>query len=180
MSAPTGPGMSEQRTFVIRRSVVVPLGLLVILTLALLVVCLVQSQPVTKVVLLSVLLLPLAGLFLESARRRLEIDADGIRAFRSLRNKEMRFDRVTALETVKVRNRVFMTLVAGDDEYLILSNSYADFPGLVRCLVAAVPAAAVTEETRQLADSPPVRHADVAAIWLAVMAMIYILVAQFQ
>lgn len=172
--------MHNDSTFVIRRSVVTPLGLLFILTLALLIVCLLQNQAVAKIVILAILLLPLGVLFLESARRRIEISADGVKAFRSFQERQMAFARVTALETVKVRNRVFLTLSAGEDEYLIISNSYADFPALVRQLVAAVPATAVTEETRQLADGPPIRHADMISIWLAVIALIYILIAQFM
>lgn len=171
--------MNEKLTFVIRRTFVIPLGLLVVMTLALLVICLIQAQPIAKVVILAVLLLPLAIMFAQSAWRRIEIDSECVRAFRPMHNKEMAFADVTSLETVRVRNRVFMTLVAGEDEYLILSNSYADFPGLVRCLVAAVPEAAVTDETRQLAVKPPVRQADVVAVWLAVVALAYILVAQF-
>lgn len=172
--------MHDDSTFVIRRSVVIPLGLLFLLTLALLIVCLLQGQAVAKIVMLAILLLPLAALFLESARRKIEISADGVKAFRSFQGRQMKFARVTALETVKVRNRVFLTLSAGEDEYLIISNSYADFPALVRQLVAAVPPAAVTEETRQLADETPARHADMISIWLAVIALIYILIAQFM
>lgn len=172
--------MRNDSTFVIRRSVVIPLGLLFMLTLALLIVCLVQGQAVVKIVILAVLLLPLAALFLESTRRRVEVGADGVKAFRAFQERQMAFSRVTALETVKVRNRIFLTLSAGEDEYLIISNSYADFPALVRRLVAAVPPTAVTEETRQLVDGPPVRHADMISIWLAVIALIYILIAQFM
>lgn len=172
--------MHNDSTFVIRRSVVIPLGLLFILTLALLIVCLLQGQAVAKIVILAILLLPLAALFLESARRRIEISTDSVKAFRSFQERQMALAEVTALETVKVRNRVFLTLSAGEDEYLIISNSYADFPALARRLVAAVPATAVTEETRQLVDGPPVRHADMISIWLAVIALVYILIAQFM
>ncbi len=171
--------MNEQKNFVIRRAIVIPLGLLVMLTLALLVVCLLQGQALVKIAILIVLLMALSGLFVESARRKIAIDEAGIKAFRGFHNREMSFSSVTALETVKVRNRIFMTLVAGEDEYLIISNAYTPFPALVRCLVAAVPEEAVTAETRQLAANPPVRQADFAAVWLAVLAMLYILVAQF-
>jgi hypothetical protein len=171
--------MGEVQTFAIRRAFVVPLALLVALTLALLIVCLVQDQPVAKVVILAGLLLPLGVMLIESAGRRLEVSNERIRAVRPFRSREIVFSAVTALETVKVRSRVFMTLMAGEDDYLIISNSYADFPGLVNRLIAAVPESAVTEETRQLAVNPPVRQADIASVWLAVIAMTYILVAQF-
>ena len=92
----------------------------------------------------------------------------------------MRFAEVTSLETLRVRSRVFMTLAAGDDDFLIISNSYGDFPALLDSLIESVPAAAVTDETRQLAKQPPLRQADVFTAWFAVVAMAYVLLAQFS
>jgi len=168
-----------QAVFVIRRSFLIPLGLLVAMTLALLVICVVQDQPTAKVVILVGLMLPLTALFIESAGRRINIDRERIRAVRPFRDKQIACTEVTALEAVKVRKRVFLTLVAGEDEYLIISNAYAHFPQLVRQLAAVVPETALTAETRELLDAPPVRQTDVFAVWLAVVAMAYVLIAQF-
>ncbi len=168
------------RTFVIRRSFVFPLALLVVLTLALLVVCVVQGQPTAKIVILAGLSIPLGVLLVESAGRRVVIDDDKVTAFRPFRQRQVAFASVTSLETVRVRNRVFMTLVAGDDDFLILSNSYGDFPDLVQSLMSAVPESTITEETRQLALDPPTRQADVFTAWFAVIALAYVLIAQFR
>lgn len=172
--------MSPARVFVIRRAFVVPMGLLIALTVVLLAVCLLQGQPTAKVVILAGLLVPLAVLFVESAFRRVVIDQDGVTAIRPFRQRQISFADVTGLETVRVRNRVFMTLVAGEDDFLIISNSYGDFPLLVESLVAAVAEGAVTEETRQLAQQPPLRQADVFTAWFAVIALAYVLIAQFR
>lgn len=172
--------MSETRRYVIRRAFVVPLGLLLLLMGTLMVVSLVHGQPVAKVVFLLVFALPMAVLFVASAFRRLEVDASGVTAIRLFRSRRIEFARVTVLETVQVRSRVFLTLAAGDDDFLVISNGYADFSGLVRTLVAALPDGAVTDETRQLAAAPPVRYADIAMAWFAVTALVYILVAQFR
>lgn len=172
--------MPEPRSFVIRRAFVVPLGLVLVLIGALLAVSIAHGQPVAKLVFLLVFALPLAVLFIACAFRRLDLDATGVTAVRLRRRRRIDFARVTALETVQVRSRVFLTLVAGDDEFIIISNGYADFPELVRALVAALPASAVPEETRRLAESPPRRHADVAMAWFAVAAIVYVLVAQFR
>lgn len=171
--------MPEPRVFPIRRAFVVPLGLLPLLVLALLAVCVLQGQPTAKAVLLGVLLLPLTALFVESAGRRLLLDATGITACRPFRRRRVDFATVTSLETVQVRSRAFLTLVAGDDDFLIISNSYRQFPQLVAELVAAVPPAAVTEETRRFAANPSNRPGDIVAVWLAVVAMVYVLAAQF-
>lgn len=168
------------RTFVIRRAFVLPLALLVILTLALLVVCVAQGQPTAKAVILAALILPLVALLVESAGRKVVVDEAGVTSRRPFRQRRVEFAAVTSLETVQVRSRVFLTLVAGDDDFLILSNSYADFPGLVAALVEAVPERTLTEETRQLALDPPKRQADVVTAWFAVIALLYVLIAQFR
>jgi hypothetical protein len=172
--------VSQLRTFVIRRAFVVPMGLLIALMIALLVVCVIQGQPIGKVIILAVLAVPVAVLFVESVLRRVVIEKDGVTAFRLFRQRQIRFADVTGLETVRVRSRVFMTLVAGDDDFLIISNSYADFPALVELLVATVPEGTVTEETQQLAKQPPLRQADIFTAWFAVVALAYVLMAQFR
>lgn len=172
--------MNQVNTFVIRRAFIVPLGLLIALTLSLLVVCVLQGQPLAKVIILAIIIIPLLVLFVESAFRRLVIDQDAVTAFRPFRQRQVRFVDVTSLETVQVRSRVFMTLAAGDDDFLIISNSYGDFPTLVKCLIAAVPEGTVTEETQQLAKKPPIRQADIFTAWFAVTALVYILIAQFR
>jgi hypothetical protein len=144
------------------------------------VVCILQGQPVAKAFILACLILPLAVIFVESAFRRLVIDAEEIIAYRPFRKRRMRFADVTGLETVRVRNRVFMTLVAGDDDFLIISNSYGNFPALLNCLIAAVPEGTVADETEQLAKQPPLRQADIFTAWFAVIAMAYVLLAQFR
>ena len=172
--------MNPTKTFVIRRSLVVPMGLVIALTISLLVVCIVQDQSTGKVILLAGLIVPQVVLFVECAFRRLVIDQNGVTAIRPFRQRVVPFVDVTGLETVQVRSRVFMTLSAGDDVFLIISNAYGDFRALVECLVAAVPAGTVTEETQQLSKKPPVRQADIFTAWFAVIALVYVLLAQFK
>jgi len=150
------------------------------LMVALLIVCVWQGQPIVKILLLAVLIVPLLILFAESAFRRVVVTEDGVTAFRPFRQRELLFTNVTSLETVRVRSRVFMTLVAGDDDFLIISNSYARFPQLVAALVASVPDGTVTQETQQMAQKPPTRQADIFTAWFAVIAMAYVLLAQFK
>lgn len=172
--------MSQLHSFVIRRAFVAPMGLLVALMVALMVVCIYQGQSATKIILLAFFVLPVSILFVESAVRRLEVSRDGVTAFRLFRQRQIRFADVTSLETVQVRSRVFMTLAAGDDDFLIISNSYGGFPALVDLLVSEVPEGTVTEETRQLAEKPILRQADIFTAWFAVIALVYVLFAQFK
>lgn len=172
--------MSESRQYRIRRALVLPMGLLIILTLTLLAIAIFQGQPLGKIVILSGLILPLLVLFVESSFRRIVIRDEGVTAYRPFRKRHISFAEVTSLESVRVRSRVFLTLVAGEDDFLIISNSYGGFPELLQTLANKVPEGAVTEETGQLLQDPPQRQADIFIIWFAVIALIYILVAQFR
>ena len=169
--------MNTQQIFSIRRSFLFPLGLLLLLTGALFVVCLVSGEPTAKILILGFFMLPVTVLFVESTFRRTLLTGDGVVVFKLLRKKELKYAELTAVETVKVRKRVFLTLCAGDD-FLIISNAYANFPGLVQSLLARVPAAAISEETRQMAAAPPVKSTDVISCWLAVALLAFILYIQ--
>jgi hypothetical protein len=172
--------VNPTRTFVIRRTFVFPMALVIVLTAVLLVVCLVQGQAMAKVVILAGLIIPLVVIFVETAFRRVVVDQEGVTAFRPFRQRRVMFSDVTELDTVRVRSRVFMTLSAGPDVFLIISNSYQDFSALLEGLIAAVPEGCVTEATQQLAKQPPLRHADVFTVWFAVVALVYVLIAQFR
>jgi hypothetical protein len=132
------------------------------------------------VIILAGLILPLAALFIESAFRRVVVDDQGVTAYRPFRQRQVCFADVTSLESVRVRSRVFLTLVAGEDDFLIISNSYANFATLLQSLARAVPQGTVTEETEQLLQQPPQRQADIFTAWFAVIALAYILIAQFK
>ncbi len=172
--------MSDTKTYRIRRAFVVPMGLLIVLTIILLGISILQGQPLGKVIILAGLILPLAALFVESSFRRVVVDDQGVTAYRPFRKRQVRFADVTSLESVRVRSRVFLTLVAGEDDFLIISNSYAGFPELLQGLVSFVPQGTITEETKQLLKEPPKRQADIFTAWFAVIALVYILIAQFK
>lgn len=165
------------RTFHIRRTFLLPLGLLLVLCLALLATSIYQHQPVAKPLILGCIILPVAILFVESAFRRAIIGAQDITVLKLLRRKTLTFADMTSVETVMVRKRAFLTISAGED-FLILSNAYADFPGLVHDLLARVPPAVISEESRQMAAAPPVKSSDIVSCWLAVALMAWILYLQ--
>lgn len=169
--------MNSQQKFSIRRSFLFPLGLLLVLTGALLVLCVVRGEPTAKILILGFIMLPVVILFVESVFRRTVLTADGVHVFKLLRQKELKFAELTAVETVRVRKRVFLTLCA-DDDFLIISNAYANFPGLVQTLLARVPAAVISEETKQMAAAPPAKSTDVISCWLAVALLAFILYIQ--
>ncbi len=170
--------MPQELTFTIRRTFLLPLGLLLLLALALLITSIAQDQPIAKAIILAFIMLPVIGFFIESAFRRTVIDAEGITVHKFLRQKHLTFAEMTAVETVMVRKRVFLTLCV-DDEFIILSNAYANFPELVHALLKRVPPAAISDETRKMAEAPPIKSTDIITCWLAVALLAFILYIQF-
>ena len=164
--------------FQIRRTFLLPLGILLILSLTLFATVLIQGQPVIKAVVLGILILPISGLFFESFFRRIHFDDEAITIFKPFREKSLKFSELTEVETLQVKKRVFLTL-STEADFMILSNAYADFPLLVNTILEYSPDHVITDETRQMATSPPSKSSDIFSCWLAAVLMTIILVLQF-
>lgn len=169
--------MADFDKFRIRRAFLLPLGVLFLLCLALLAACVLQGEPGGKVAILSVIILPVGILFVECLFRRAEIGTEEMMVFKLLRRKSLRFAEITAVETVQVRKRAFLTVCAGD-EFVILSNAYGDFSRLVETILARVPVSTISEETRSMAAAPPRKSTDIVSCWLAVALVGFILYIQ--
>ncbi|NIQ96480.1 MAG: hypothetical protein GWO11_05480 [Desulfuromonadales bacterium] len=165
------------KEFVIRRSFLLPLGLLGALIIALGVVCIIQDQPAGKAIILGALLIPVLGLFVESLFRRAIVSEDRLTVKKALREKSVSFSEVTALDLVVVKKRAFLSL-STEESFLILSNAYRDFPELVASLAAKVPEGVMSEETRENCRNVPVKTADIVSCWLAVGLVLFILYLQ--
>ena len=169
--------MSTQPIFTIRKTLLVPVGLLTLLVAALLVIVISQGQPIAKALILALMLLPLLLFFAESAVRRVEIGPEAVTVHKLMRRRSFAYAELTAVEVVVVRQRAFLSLSAGDD-FLILTNGYADFAGLVRALFEKAPEGSVDEESRRQADSLPVKRSDIVSAWLLTVLLVYIIYVQ--
>ena len=167
-----------RETFVIRKSFLVPLGILLAQTLTLFGVGTTHGEPRGKMIILGLIILPVAVVFIESLFRKVSIDPDRIAVDKFFRRRSISFTDVTGVETVQVRKRVFLTIWA-EERFILLSNAYADFPRLMRSLISRVPPEALSEDTRATAANPPVKTTDVISCWLAVALMTMILYIQF-
>lgn len=166
------------QTYRIRPSFLLPLGLVVLLCLVLTAIVIIQHQPPVKLLVVACALLPLGYLFFECVVRRIETDSVGLRMIRLGRVRAFVWSEITAVETVRVRQRAFLTINAGE-EFLIIANMYAGFDRLLSSVLEQVPATAISEETRTLAQAPPVKHSDIVILWGLVMMMAYLIYAQF-
>lgn len=166
------------QTYRIRNSFVLPLGLVVLLCLVLAAIVIIQEQPSAKLLVVGCALLPLGYLLFECVVRRIEVDSDGLRLIRLGRVRAFTWSEITAVETVRVRQRAFLTINAGDD-FLIIANMYAGFDRLLDTVLAQVPATTISEETRALAQAPPTKHSDIVILWGLALMMAYLILAQF-
>ena len=164
--------------FEIRRTFLLPLGILLILSLLLLATVLAQGQPIVKAVILGILILPISGLFFESFFRRIHFDDEAITFYKPFREKRLKFAELTEVETLQVKKRVFLTLSTMED-FMIMSNAYADFPLLVNTILEHSPDQIITDETRRMAANPPSKSSDIFSCWLATILLAIILVLQF-
>lgn len=165
------------QTYRIRPSFLLPLGLVVTLCLVLAAIVIIQHQPPVKLLVVACALLPLGYLLFECGVRRIEIDSDGLRMIRLSRVRAFTWDEITTVETVRVRQRAFLTINAGE-EFLIIANMYAGFDRLLNTVLERVPAGAISEETRLLAQAPPVKHSDIVILWGLALMMAYLIFAQ--
>lgn len=166
-------------TFSIRKNFLIPLGLVVFLTLVLLICCLFLNVPLAKILILGVFILPALLLFIESSQRRIDIDDEGVQIKKTLRSKRISFAEMTAIDTVLVRKRAFISL-SSETDFIIFSNSYENFGQLIKTLLTKAPEKVISEETRQMANNPPEKSGDVFSAWVAVAVLLLIIIVQLK
>ncbi len=169
----------EPSIYSIRKNFLLPLGLVVLLCFILLVTVVLLHLPVAKIIILATFLLPATIIFAESFLRRVYIDESSIKVNKLLRSKQINYAELTAIDTIKVRKRVFVSL-SSEDDFMIISNSYNNFDLLIKELVDKVPAGIVSDETRELSTEPPKKCSDIFSAWLAVAVLLIIIYAQLR
>lgn len=166
-------------TFSIRKSFLLPMGLVVLLTLTLLGCCLFLQVPLAKILILGAFTLPAILLFVESSLRRVIIDDKGVQINKTLRSKRIDYSEMTAIDTVLVRKRAFIS-VSSETDFIIFSNSYAQFGQLVKVLLDNAPSKVVDAETTQMAANPPEKSSDIFSAWVAVAVLTLIIYVQLK
>jgi len=169
----------EPSIYSIRKSFLLPLGLVVLLSFILLISALSLGLPVAKIIILGVFLIPVCILFIESSLRKVQDGESSVQVKKLFRKKAIDYAELTAIDTIQVRKRAFISL-SSENDFLILSNSYEHFGQLLQQLVQKVPTTVVSEETRELAENPPSKCSDVFSAWLAVAVLALIIFVQLR
>ncbi len=118
-------------------------------------------------------------MFIESSLRKVQVGESSVQVKKLFRKKAIDYAELTAIDTIQVRKRAFISL-SSENDFLILSNSYEHFGQLLQQLVQKVPTTVVSEETRELAENPPSKCSDVFSAWLAVAVLALIIFVQLR
>ncbi|MCK5912550.1 MAG: PH domain-containing protein [Desulfuromusa sp.] len=169
----------DSSTYTIRKTFLIPLGLAVLLSFILLASALFLQLPTAKTIILAAFLLPVCVIFAESSFRKVSVTDDAIRVNKLFRSKRLSYAELTAIDTIQVRKRVFVSL-SSEEDFMILSNSYDQFGLLLKQLLSKVPANVVSNETKQLAENPPKKCSDIYSAWLAVAVIALIIYVQLR
>lgn len=169
--------MMDTSEFSIRKNFLLPLGLVLIFSILLLILCIIQQQPIAKILILSAVLVPVSILFIESSLRRVFLEEEALVVRKLFRRKRLVYTDITSVDTVLVRRRAFLS-ISTEPDFVILSNSYADFATLVEQLLKKVPESTISMETQQMAANPPTKSGDIFSAWLAASLLLLILYVQ--
>ena len=169
----------DSSTYTIRKTFLLPLGLAVLLSFILLASALFLQLPMAKTMILVGFLLPVCIIFAESSLRKVDVTDEAIKVNKLFRSKRLSYAELTAIDTIQVRKRIFVSL-SSEEDFIILSNSYDQFGLLLKQLLSKVPENVVSNETRQLAENPPKKCSDIFSAWLAVAVLALIIYVQLR
>ena len=165
------------KRYKIQTALLLPLGLSLLFGFLLLALCLYQKEPVSKLVILSLIILFFAIVFLESSFRCIVIDDSAITHHKLLRQKTLSWAEINSFDALSLKKRVFSTL-SSEDSFLIFTNAYANHADLMQEILARLPENSASAETRELASFPPVKRGDIISFWITAIILGGILLYQ--
>ncbi len=164
----------SQRTYTIRRAFLIPLGVDTVLLLCLLALSLLAQGSTTERLVFAIFFFPSAYLFLESLRRRVTVDDEGIVLRRLWREKRVPWEGITSVGSLTVHRKVYILLTTTRG-FFIVSNAYERFAELTDAIVSHVDPSRVEEAVRLQAGGEPLRSAHIAMAWIAAVFMVGII-----
>jgi hypothetical protein len=166
--------MSE-RTYKIKKSLLVPLAVDLFLLFLLLLLSLLFKGSFTERVFLFVIFFPLALAFFEALSREVLTEDKGIKIRKFARRRELSWEDITHVGVVVIRKKVYLLLTTVKGFYFI-SNAYEVFYGLVKDVADHVGMEKVEEDVRIQMDHPVKNISDVISSWLAAVVILAIIV----
>lgn len=156
--------------FKIRRALLIPFGINVLLLLTLLGLSLFFKGSAVERIVLLLITLPTAVLFLEATNRSVTITEQGLRIRKFLRNKEVFWGDISHVGCLIIRRKVYL-LITSTKGFHILSNAYDDYSALISRISENCGPEKTEEDVRALTGKPLNNLADLISMWFAVAAI---------
>ncbi len=156
----------ETTTYTTRQGFLIPFFLVFLLLLVLLILSIFDRLFPPEIVVLTIIFIPTAYIFLESAWRRTIIESDGVRIRKLFREKHLLWGDITNIDVLTVRKKVYLLLTTTKGFYA-LANSHGNFTSLVQDIVRYVDPEKIEEGVRDVIEHPVVRISDVISAWTA-------------
>lgn len=164
-----------QNVYRIRRSFLIPFSVDFILLFFLLLLSYFSSGSNLERILLTTIFIPVLYVLLESSFRMIRTGDQGIMIRKFMRKKELRWEDITHVGAMILRNRVYLLLTTVKGFY-ILSNAYEKFSTLVGDLVGHMDNEKVEEEVKRQMEHPARNMSDIIMTWVTAMVLAGIIV----
>ena len=155
-----------QTAYKIKKSLTIPLVLDACLSLLLLPVAIFKNGSAIEIFMLSVGCAVLLIVALELMIREIITDDSGMRIKKILKKKELFWNDITHVGSMAVHKKIYLLLTTTKG-FHIISNAYANFPSIVKDILAGVEKDRIEEGISELVQSPVRRVSDIILSWAA-------------
>jgi hypothetical protein len=162
----------------IRKALLIPFGVVVILLSALLSISIVWRGSTTERLVLVILFFPALYLFLEALYRKVTITDGGVTLQKFFRKKDLLWGDITHVGHLIIRKKVYilLTTVKG---FHIISNAYEEFSGLVKDICDHSDKEKVEEQLVGQIENPVRDFSNIVSTWVAALVIFVIIVTKF-
>ena len=161
----------SRRFYGVRKALLIPLGLDVILLFGLLTNAVLLKGETAEKLVFALFFVPTLGIFLVSYRRRVAVAEDGLVIRRFWGEKALAWGEITQVGCLTLHRKVYLLLTTVKG-FFIVSSVLEGFPALAEEIVTYVGAERVEEDCRLQAGQAVAGLAAIAPAWIAAAAMI--------
>jgi hypothetical protein len=169
-----GQSDMPQRFYGVRKALLIPLGLDVVLLFALLMNALLRKGDTAEKLVFTLFFVPTLALFLVSYRRRVAVAEGGLVIRRLWGDAVLSWDEITHVGCLTLHRKVYLLLTTVKG-FFIVSSVLEGFSALAEEIVAHVGLEKVEEDCRLQTGRAVAGIANIASAWIAAAVMIGII-----
>ena len=164
----------SQRFYRVRKALLIPLGLDVVLLFGLLTNAVLLKGETAEKLVFALFFVPTLAIFLVSCRRRVAVAEDGLVIRRFWGERSLAWGEITHVGCLTLHRKVYLLLTTVKG-FFIVSSVLEGFPALAEEIVTYVGVERVEEDCRLQAGQAVAGLATIAPAWIAAAAMIGII-----